>query len=203
MVSCSLALVPQGSGCGGPKSPAILSSLSPPSKNPFMSTLQESPHVHTTRIPSCPTTRIPKCLHYKNPPGPHYRNSPMSTLYKSTCVHTIRVSSCPHYKNPPMSTLQGCAVTINAFIYFTPSFTHSPNLPYFEGICSPAAAILLLKCIEGGKLCRAPCILPEKLCSTFWQQESPAARSLGLHMSRPANSPARSCPTPSNRDEMN
>ena len=78
----------------------------------------------------------------------------MSTLYKSTFVHTIRVPSCPHFKIPPMSTLQGCAVTINAFIYFTPSFTHSPNLPFSEGICSPAAAILLLKRIERGKLCR-------------------------------------------------
>ena len=41
----------------------------------------------------------------------------------------------------------------------------------------------------------SPCILPEKLCSTFWQRESSAARSLGLHMSRPAKSPGRSCPT--------
>ena len=49
----------------------------------------------------------------------------------------------------------------------------------------------------------APCILQENLCSTFWQQESPAARSLGLLMSRPAKSPGRSCPTPSNRDKMN
>ena len=48
-----------------------------------------------------------------------------------------------------------------------------------------------------------PCILQENLCSTFWQQESPAARSLGLLMSRPAKSPGRSCPTPSNRDKMN
>ena len=43
------------------------------------------------------------------------------------------------------------------------------------------------------------CILQENLCGTFWQQESPAARSLGLLMSRPAKSPGRSCPTPSNR----
>ena len=49
----------------------------------------------------------------------------------------------------------------------------------------------------------APCILPENLCGTFWQQEFPAARSLGLLMSRPAKSSGRSCPTPSNRDEMN
>ena len=48
-----------------------------------------------------------------------------------------------------------------------------------------------------------PCILTENLCGTFWQQESPAARSLGLLMSRPAKSPGRSCHTPSNRDEMN
>ena len=50
---------------------------------------------------------------------------------------------------------------------------------------------------------QTPCILQEKLCSTFWQQESLAARSLGLLMSRTAKSPGRSCPTPSNRDEMN
>ena len=48
-----------------------------------------------------------------------------------------------------------------------------------------------------------PCILPENLCGTFWQQESPAVRSLGLLMGRPAKSPGRSWPTPSNRDEMN
>ena len=48
-----------------------------------------------------------------------------------------------------------------------------------------------------------PCILQENLCSAFWQQESPAVRSLDLLMSRPAKSPGRSCPTPSNRDEMN
>ena len=41
-----------------------------------------------------------------------------------------------------------------------------------------------------------PCILQENLCSTFWQQESPAARSLDLLMSRPAKSPERSCPIP-------
>ena len=60
---------------------------------------------------------------------------------------------------------------------------------------------LLIASAEGFGL--APCILPENLCSTFWQQESPAARSLGLHMSRPANSPGRSYPTPLNIDEMN
>ena len=53
------------------------------------------------------------------------------------------------------------------------------------------------------ELTLTPCILPENLCGTFWQQESPAARSLGLLMSRPAKYPGRSCPTPSNRDEMN
>ena len=54
-----------------------------------------------------------------------------------------------------------------------------------------------------GYLNPAPCILQENLCSAFWQQESLAARSLDLLMSRPAKSPGRSCPTPSNRDEMN
>ena len=49
----------------------------------------------------------------------------------------------------------------------------------------------------------SPCILQENLCSTFWQHQSPAERSLGLFMSRPAKSPGRSCPIPSNRDEMN
>ena len=49
----------------------------------------------------------------------------------------------------------------------------------------------------------APCILQETFCSTIWQHESPATRSLGLHMSRPTKSPGRSCPTPSNRDKMN
>ena len=46
----------------------------------------------------------------------------------------------------------------------------------------------------------SPCILQENLCSTFWLQESPAARSLGLLMSRPAKSPGRSCPTTSNTE---
>jgi hypothetical protein len=46
----------------------------------------------------------------------------------------------------------------------------------------------------------SPCILQENLCSTFWQHESPAARSLGLFMSRPEKSPGRSYPTPINID---
>ena len=48
-----------------------------------------------------------------------------------------------------------------------------------------------------------PYISRKPLQAPFWQHESLAAMSLGLHMSRPANSPGRSCPAPSNRDEMN
>ena len=61
--------------------------------------------------------------------------------------------------------------------------------------------VLIIKPLKG--LNTTPCILQENLRSTFWQQESPAAGSLGLRMSRPAKSAGRSWPTPPNRHKMN
>ena len=77
-------------------------------------------------------------------------------------------------------------------------FAEKPRL-HLVGYQYTTLTQYLLSCPVG----YAPCILQENPCSAFWQQESSAARSLDLVMSRPAKSPGRSCPTPLNRDEMN
>ena len=79
--------------------------------------------------------------------------------------------------------------------------------PYFEGELVPKTCknwkMSSKKNFLSGLVTKYPVYFQKISASTFWQQESQAARSLGLLMSRSEKLPGRSCPTPSDRDEMN
>ena len=124
---------------------------------------------------------------------------------ETQCLKNIQLYSKPHfhiftrkrvhyqcYQNPPgtVNSVQHTICSVQCVVYTVQFTVYSADFP-------SNVFVSTRPCYT------SPCILQENLCSTFWQQESPAARSLGLLMSRPSKSPGRSCPTPSNRYEMN